>query len=496
MKDSIISFCQHWSGVVNCFQKLLSSWWRTALYLFANTGQEVVNCFQKLLSSWWRTAPIIFLATCKALWIAFKNYYLRDEGQQVHTPAAALYCCELLSKIIIFVMKDSLSPFSSTKAIVVNCFQKLLSSWWRTAIKTNIHCISGCELLSKIIIFVMKDSIASLIWMNILVVNCFQKLLSSWWRTASDILWYFLLQLWIAFKNYYLRDEGQPFTLGVWLLICCELLSKIIIFVMKDSRIEAECVATGVVNCFQKLLSSWWRTAQWYSMCAAELLWIAFKNYYLRDEGQQSTAKILSVDSCELLSKIIIFVMKDSESAKEKRFLKVVNCFQKLLSSWWRTARQFSQLLRRWLWIAFKNYYLRDEGQLRFRYPFDLPGCELLSKIIIFVMKDSSFNKTVLNSFVVNCFQKLLSSWWRTAISYKYTNTGVLWIAFKNYYLRDEGQLSENQRVSPPSCELLSKIIIFVMKDSCICVANTLSCVVNCFQKLLSSWWRTANSHL
>ncbi len=51
--------------------------------------------------------PIIITIRAE-LWIAFKNYYLRDEGQPVGLRTERGFCCELLSKIIIFVMKDNL----------------------------------------------------------------------------------------------------------------------------------------------------------------------------------------------------------------------------------------------------------------------------------------------------------------------------------------------------------------------------------------------------
>ena len=118
----------------------------------------------------------------------------------------------------------------------------------------------SCELLSKIIIFVMKDNKKFLWQLNIVVVNCFQKLLSSWWRTTSTPKPFAASELWIAFKNYYLRDEGQlnkkKFVFGY----CCELLSKIITFVMKDNIRDPFLNCIKVVNCFQKLLPSWWRT--------------------------------------------------------------------------------------------------------------------------------------------------------------------------------------------------------------------------------------------
>ena len=215
---------------------------------------------------------------------------------------------------------------------------------------------------------------------------------------------------------------------------------------MKDNLEPQVEFSNKVVNCFQKLLSSWWRTTL--KTYAKEIikLWIAFKNYYLRDEGQLSNHFLFCRCSCELLSKIIIFVMKDNKSKLLTKSMKVVNCFQKLLSSWWRTTKSWHLKSRMTLWIAFKNYYLRDEGQLGKLGGKCTLSCELLSKIIIFVMKDnlSELDKSL--TLVVNCFQKLLSSWWRTTVVTQKTARQMLWIAFKNYYLRDEGQLQCGHR--------------------------------------------------
>ena len=220
-----------------------------------------------------------------------------------------------------------------------------------------------CELLSKIIIFVMKDNSFYFNKRTERVVNCFQKLLSSWWRTTSIVSVLVACPLWIAFKNYYLRDEGQQYLYIYAINLRCELLSKIIIFVMKDNRLCFGLCFHYVVNCFQKLLSSWWRTTHEYFCYPDFSLWIAFKNYYLRDEGQPDLQYSYWGQSCELLSKIIIFVMKDNLILPFSITLGVVNCFQKLLSSWWRTTYIFISCVNHTLWIAFKNYYLRDEGQ-------------------------------------------------------------------------------------------------------------------------------------
>ena len=183
---------------------------------------------------------------------------------------------------------------------------------------------------------------------------------------------------------------------------------------MKDNEKFVNTSLTIVVNCFQKLLSSWWRTTSNGADPASNRLWIAFKNYYLRDEGQHQIASVLLASSCELLSKIIIFVMKDNWKWCSTLMLMVVNCFQKLLSSWWRTTGFVTTVDRTELWIAFKNYYLRDEGQHFSQRTRKGTCCELLSKIIIFVMKDNFYLWFLHLMWVVNCFQKLLSSWWRT----------------------------------------------------------------------------------
>ncbi len=169
--------------------------------------------------------------------------------------------------------------------------------------------------------------------------------------------------MWIAFKNYYLRDYEQPNTTLCRPRQCCELLSKIIIFVITNNPEVLGAKDNLVVNCFQKLLSSWLRTTAFNKSIVGDLLWIAFKNYYLRDYEQLAYRVFNWQLCCELLSKIIIFVITNNNVFSMKNLSVVVNCFQKLLSSWLRTT--FGSLLnhKSLLWIAFKNYYLRDYEQ-------------------------------------------------------------------------------------------------------------------------------------
>ena len=194
------------------------------------------------------------------------------------------------------------------------------------------------------------------------------------------------------------------------------------------------------MNCFQKLLSSWHETTRYDHQRSRILLWIAFKNYYLRDTKQQVWLPEPSPPSCELLSKIIIFVTRNNSIWDSSHHSIVVNCFQKLLSSWHETTFLLRNTKPAQLWIAFKNYYLRDTKQLFCVQLRTLSRCELLSKIIIFVTRNNQRAFLRLHVQVVNCFQKLLSSWHETT-SFEYEiNKFALWIAFKNYYLRDTKQ--------------------------------------------------------
>ncbi len=170
------------------------------------------------------------------------------------------------------------------------------------------------------------------------VVNCFQKLLSSWHDTTMSVVLWFSIMLWIAFKNYYLRDTTQLLLLWLLLLLCCELLSKIIIFVTRHNTNKCCIIKYSVVNCFQKLLSSWHDTTLRLHGEYYKGLWIAFKNYYLRDTTQLWLCQYGYVSSCELLSKIIIFVTRHNTYTIMPEQYYVVNCFQKLLSSWHDTT--------------------------------------------------------------------------------------------------------------------------------------------------------------
>ena len=425
--------------------------------------------------------------------------------------------CELLSKLFIFVTRHNHTTWRYILVSVVNCFQNCLSSWHDTTdnsvgmILTSLWIAfkivylrdttqqfgsigesdGGCELLSKLFIFVTRHNVASAFYHLLHVVNCFQNCLSSWHDTTLRDTVYNNPKLWIAFKIVYLRDTTQHF----WILYnyrrCCELLSKLFIFVTRHNECRLIGILVLVVNCFQNCLSSWHDTTCSKVFRERKLLWIAFKIVYLRDTTQPGETTIRKRWSCELLSKLFIFVTRHNIREKDGRQFGVVNCFQNCLSSWHDTTKPYPQPQRQELWIAFKIVYLRDTTQhFGFNCYFQ-PSCELLSKLFIFVTRHNFV--WVLNSdiLVVNCFQNCLSSWHDTTVTNGNTIGNLLWIAFKIVYLRDTTQQFCKIVRNIQSCELLSKLFIFVTRHNTAEFFNFLPCVVNCFQNCLSSWHDT-----
>ncbi len=171
--------------------------------------------------------------------------------------------------------------------------------------------------------------------MNI-VVNWFQNFVSLWSETVS-------------LSNKYS-------------LVSCELVSKFCIFVIWNS-----------------LPISWTQRTT---------LWIGFKILYLCDLKQSIIGNInggsvvnwfqnfvslwsetvfryfvLSVYSCELVSKFCIFVIWNSATVDRFCQRKVVNWFQNFVSLWSETVLILKTNVQLKLWIGFKILYLCDLKQ-------------------------------------------------------------------------------------------------------------------------------------
>ena len=353
--------------------------------------------------------------------------------------------------------------------------------------------IRCCELLSKTCIFDILNNVSTSILAGAIVVNCFQKLVSLIFWTTSPYMVMQSNMLWIAFKNLYLWYSEQLFVIFNVRHSCCELLSKTCIFDILNNEQRINNTTLTVVNCFQKLVSLIFWTTPYRKLSFHEPLWIAFKNLYLWYSEQRNAIPSLLFACCELLSKTCIFDILNNLVSDQTFEDVVVNCFQKLVSLIFWTTIILQVLSNLPLWIAFKNLYLWYSEQLPIWIPWWLQCCELLSKTCIFDILNNRIQIYCSSDLVVNCFQKLVSLiFWTTYVDGT-TTLSVLWIAFKNLYLWYSEQLTRTGHRLSLRCELLSKTCIFDILNNYCDQGGYFQSVVNCFQKLVSLiFWTTS----
>ena len=195
------------------------------------------------------------------------------------------------------------------------------------------------------------------------------------------------------------------------------------------------------------------------------MLWIALKSWYLWYSEQPKgifktnetvvncSQKLISLifgtttpltyaptASCELLSKVDIFDIRNNKKSTNNSHLTVVNCSQKLISLIFGTTAGSSFIAATWLWIALKSWYLWYSEQHEVLLFHDARRCELLSKVDIFDIRNNLSTDTSICRPVVNCSQKLIS------------------LIF--------GTTSSETCVPLFSCELLSKVDIFDIRNN------------------------------
>ena len=95
--------------------------------------------------------------------------------------------CELLSKVYIFDIRNNLKPDEVAILQVVNCFQKFISLILETTLKAYIWETDCCELLSKVYIFDIRNNCCAHVSAKRSVVNCFQKFISLILETTRCI---------------------------------------------------------------------------------------------------------------------------------------------------------------------------------------------------------------------------------------------------------------------------------------------------------------------
>ena len=194
-----------------------------------------------------------------------------------------------------------------------------------------------------------------------------------------------------------------------------------------------------------------------------------------------------------MLSKNCIFVLTNNKQFNKLLIEAVVICFQKIVSLFWRTTPIRLSVSEIMLWFAFKKLYLCSDEQLVRICRWHYGSCDLLSKNCIFVLTNNSAYLLLFFNYVVICFQKIVSLFWRTTFKRIFEFHRELWFAFKKLYLCSDEQLIPPPESAPLSCDLLSKNCIFVLTNNRRSHARFLVPVVICFQKIVSLFWRTTD---
>jgi len=144
--------------------------------------------------------------------------------------------------------------------------------------------------------------------------------------------------------------------------------------------------------------------------------------------------------SCELLSKVDIFDIRNNHFFYSSLSCFVVNCSQKLISLIFGTTNRKKERPWTTLWIALKSWYLWYSEQRT--------------------------RKRCIRIYVVNCSQKLISLIFGTTHRSQAPSSLLLWIALKSWYLWYSEQPWEKRIKSETCCELLSKVDIFDIRNN------------------------------
>ena len=243
--------------------------------------------------------------------------------------------------------------------------------------------------------------------------------------------------------------------------------------------------------CFQIVSLTYWKTTRRWFGAWQLLLWFAFKLYLWRIEKQRFSLYRKGAARCDLLSNCIFDVLKNNIQSKLLPWEKVVICFQIVSLTYWKTTDFTSVIVSCLLWFAFKLYLWRIEKQ-HYEYSRNyIQGCDLLSNCIFDVLKNNISMRSLLNGWVVICFQIVSLTYWKTTSFNVLNSRPPLWFAFKLYLWRIEKQQWICFCIAICSCDLLSNCIFDVLKNNRPHWRNEGKDVVICFQIVSLTYWKT-----
>ena len=147
-----------------------------------------MNCSQKLISLIFGTTRIWYWNYWRWLWIALKSWYLWYSEQPSGSPFLSIARCELLSKVDIFDIRNNTQIQADADAALWIALKSWYLWYSEQLYGRNVCWFSCCELLSKVDIFDIRNNIVPVIIDEIIVVNCSQKLISLIFGTTWMII--------------------------------------------------------------------------------------------------------------------------------------------------------------------------------------------------------------------------------------------------------------------------------------------------------------------
>ena len=268
-----------------------------------------------------------------------------------------VWSCELLSDYCNFDIIDNKQEVLAHNELLWIALRLLYLWHYRQHWCSSAKLWMCCELLSDYCIFDITDNWDIFVTLRKRVVNCFQIIVSLTSQTTTPINIESTQLLWIAFRLLYLWHHRQRGMTNWMRTYCCELLSDYCIFDITDNSYRRKRTGKEVVNCFQIIVSLTSQTTSKNNISFRVELWIAFRLLYLwhhrqRKKGRslwilvvncfqiivsltsQTTVNIYRATAlrCELLSDYCIFDITDNGLRWTTLLLKVVNCFQIIVS--------------------------------------------------------------------------------------------------------------------------------------------------------------------
>ena len=291
--------------------------------------------------------------------------------------------------------------------------------------------------------------------------------------------------LWFAFKIVSLTYFIHRFINSYSNYLSCDLLSKLYLWLTSYIQSLCRAVCTLVVICFQNCIFDLLHTSYLLAFYAPSLLWFAFKIVSLTYFIHQWYSCLKNKSSCDLLSKLYLWLTSYIMWGVFVYVFLVVICFQNCIFDLLHTSTLSGCISLHLLWFAFKivslTYFIHHLIICKLR----LTSCDLLSKLYLWLTSYIRLFVFYFAHFVVICFQNCIFDLLHTSTKSKDYQFLKLWFAFKIVSLTYFIHQCALAWIEQKSCDLLSKLYLWLTSyiSNYLFVYN--GTVVICFQNCI-----------